>query len=341
MGAVLKPLAHIVDVLGNVVGRDQPILRIERALSITSLLGEEVFNDENIAFFDPFCKAGELLLACAIQSCFAKSKKQLLDTDLICEEIYKSNRYFALAPDERHHRLSLRTFLGNTHSHNKEFNHIIKDGHYLSETDGRLDKEKFEKEFTQMIEYIKSNGKKKRIVCAGNPPYQESDGGFGKSAKSIYDYFTEKLIESNDISEFVLVIPARWFGGGKGLDSFREMIRTSGKVKTLRYFKKSNEIFPTVDINGGVCFLHFDKSFNGETAFSDGKYEENLHLTTFDIITDDPRGYSLVQKILEKMGQQVCFDVAWPENHLSWQRIISLEMTLQTRMQKRLCGMFK
>lgn len=118
-----------------------------------------------------------------------------------------------------------------------------------------------------MIEYIKSTTKNKRIIAIGNPPYQESDGGFGKSAKSIYDLFTEKLIASPDISEFLLVIPARWFGGGKGLDGFRDQIRTSGRVKSLRYFKNSGEVFPTVDINGGVCFLHYDKQFEGQTTF--------------------------------------------------------------------------
>ena len=133
----IKPTTHIVDVLGSVIGRDQPILRMEKALEMVALLGEEVFADENVVFFDPFCKAGELLLACAFHSCWAKSKGEakLLDVDMVMKEIYQSNRYFGLAPDERHHRLSIRTFLGNEHSHNEEFNHIIRDGHYLSEED--------------------------------------------------------------------------------------------------------------------------------------------------------------------------------------------------------------
>ena len=85
----LKPTAHIVDVLGNVIGRDQPILRMEKALEMVSLLGEEIFADENVVFFDPFCKAGELLLACAFLSCKANSKKLVLDLDVISKEIYE------------------------------------------------------------------------------------------------------------------------------------------------------------------------------------------------------------------------------------------------------------
>lgn len=309
----IKPTAHIVDVLGNVIGRDQPILRMQKALEMVSLLGEDVYRNDDIVFFDPFCKAGEVLLACAFHSCWAKGKgkQQLLDVDMVFNEIYLSNRYFGLAPDERHHRLSRRTFLGNTHSHNDKFNHVIRDGHYLSEVNGRLDEDKFEKEFTAMIEYIKSIAKNKRIISVGNPPYQESDGGFGKSAKSIYDLFTQKLIASPEVAEFLLVIPARWFGGGKGLDEFREQIRTSGKVKNLRYFKKSSDIFPTVDINGGVCFLHYDKSFKGQTTFTDGEHQELLDLHEFDIITDDPKGYSLVRKIMKQWKETFISSVAW------------------------------
>lgn len=143
----IKPTTHIVDVLGSVIGRDQPILRMEKALEMVALLGDEAFADEDVVF-DPFCKAGELLLACAFHSCWAKSKGQakLLDVDMVMKEIYQSNRYFGLAPDERHHRLSIRTFLGNEHSHNEKFNDIIRDGHYLSEVDGTLNKEKYQQE---------------------------------------------------------------------------------------------------------------------------------------------------------------------------------------------------
>ena len=309
----IKPTAHVVDVLGNVIGRDQPILRMEKALEMVAFLGEEVFADENVVFFDPFCKAGELLLACAFHSCWARSKgeSRLLDVDMVIKEIYQSNRYFGLAPDERHHRLSIRTFLGNEHSHNENFNHIIRDGHYLCEEDGTLDKEKFEREFKNMIGYINSKTKNKRVIALGNPPYQEQDGGFGKSARSIYNLFAETLMHSYEVSEFILVIPARWFGGGKGLDDFRENLMKSRKIKNLVYFQNSSKVFPTVDINGGVCYLHYDKNHSAKTNFTDGKNAETLHLDEFDIIADDPKGYSLVRKISSVWSGRFIGDVAW------------------------------
>lgn len=303
--------SHVVDILGSTKGRDQPILKMDRALEFASLLGEKTFEDENVVFFDPFCKAGEILLACALHSCRAKSKAKLINIDQIFNEIYLSHRYFALAPDGRHHGLSLRTFLGNINSHDKNFNHIIRDGHYLSEIDGTLKNAKFVEEFNFVIDYIKATTKNKRIIAIGNPPYQESDGGYGKSAKPIYHLFAETLMDCPDISEFVLVIPSRWFGGGKGLDKFRNRTINSKNIKYLRYFKNSSEVFPTVDINGGVCFMHWDRYYSGKTTFSDGINQNQIDISQHDIIPDDPLSYSIIDKVKTKWSGKWVSDVAW------------------------------
>ena len=168
---------HVVDILGNVIGRDQPLLLIERALDLISSIEDDSFRDDSTVFIDPFCKAGELLLACAIQSCKLKWK----DSDLLKrrpgqvlhhveQEIYLSGRYYGIAPDERHHRLSLRTFLGNNNSHKKQFSHVIQNGDYLSETDGNLRREKFEKAVDNMLEFINTKSSISKVIAVGNPP---------------------------------------------------------------------------------------------------------------------------------------------------------------------------
>ncbi len=321
MGALPKTNAHVVNVLGNVIGRDQPIMRMDKAVEMISVVGKEVFLDDEVVFFDPFCKAGELLLSCAYIRCFFKMEKgrKLLDVDEIYSELFNSERYFGIAPDERHHKLSLRTFLGNENSHNEEFNRIIVNGNYLSEEDGRLDKEKYNTEFFKMIEFIKELTNKKKIVVVGNPPYQEADGGGnGKSAVPVYNLFTESLIDNQDISEFVLVIPSRWFAGGKGLDSFRDKVMNSGHIKKIVNFSNSSHVFPTVDINGGVCFLSYDKSKKyDEFMFKDGEVEENIDLAGFDIIPDDPLALRLMKKINKEWKGQWVGEVAMARNAFS------------------------
>ena len=309
----LKPNAHIVDVLGNVIGRDQPIMRMEKALELTSLIKPEDFLNDDVVFFDPFCKAGEILLACAFHSCYHKglSKGHLMDSSLVFEELYTSKRYFALAPDERHHRLSLRTFLGNTYSHDERYNSVIRDGHYVSEVDGKLDKAKFEKEFEVMLDYIKQNSKKKKIIAVGNPPYQENDGGFGGSASSVYNYFVEKMMDSKDISECLVVIPSRWFTTGKGASQFRERVLGSSSIRSIQHFKHSKSVFPTVDVLGGVCFFHHDSSHNGPVEFGDADTSTQIDLSECDIILDDPRGYNLVEKVSANWKGKYTSEEAW------------------------------
>lgn len=315
MGApILKTAAHIVDVLGNVIGRDQPILRLEKALEMVSHLGIEVFLDKETVFFDPFCKAGEVLLACAFHSCWAQAShnRRLLDLNSVFREIYESNRYFGLAPDERHHRLSMRTFLGNTRSHDLHFSHIIRDGHYLSEINGNFEKDKFNKEFGDMIEYIKATTNKKKIVAVGNPPYQEEDGGAQKSARPIYHLFLEKLIQTKEITDFILVIPSRWFAGGKGLDDFRKEMMRSTQVRSIKHFERSGDVFPTVDIDGGVCFINWSENYNGKPLFITNEHSVELDLENYDIIPDDPMAYSILAKLRQKWRGRWIQDLAWP-----------------------------
>lgn len=313
--AILETNSHVVDILGSVAGRDQPIMVIGKAMELVSHLDADLFTNDDVVFFDPFCKAGEVLLACAFSTCIHKLKKGKtpLSLDAVQKELYESGRYFALAPDERHHRISLRTFLGNTNSHNEKYTDIIRDGHYLSEVDGRLDKVKFEREFTAMLEYIKNKTGKKKIVAVGNPPYQESDGGFGGSAKAIYNYFVEHMMDHKDISEFIVVIPSRWFAVGKGVDTFREKVLSSPDIKGLHYFRRSKSIFSTVDVLGGVCFFHYEKGFKGKTTFIEDGVETKVSLSEFDIIPDDPNAYSIIRKVKAKQKKFVS-DVAWSRN---------------------------
>lgn len=302
---------HVVDILGNVKGRDQPVMLLNEAIKFIQHLDKKVFSVDGYVFFDPFCKAGEILLASAFVRQLYKNKKRKLGQKIIHKDMFLTNRFFALAPDERHFRLSLRTFLGNEKSHNAKYAKVIRNGNYLSEVDGRLNKKKFKKELKDMIDYIKTKAPNRKIIAVGNPPYQENDGGFGGSASAVYNYFVEALMDSKEISEAIVVIPSRWFTTGKGTADFRNRIIKSKQIKAIRHFKHSKSVFPTVDVLGGVCFFHYDANYSGKIEFSDGKHSTKIDLSKSDIILDDPLGYSLSNKVKKIWTGKFVSGIAW------------------------------
>lgn len=98
-------------------------------------------------------------------------------------------------------------------------------------------------------------------AVVGNPPYQEDDGGAQKSARPIYNHFVR--IANILTSQFsTLIIPARWFAGGKGLDEFREEMLNDRHIQQLDDFLHPEEVFPDTNNRGGVCFFLRNKSYN-------------------------------------------------------------------------------
>lgn len=141
-------------------------------------------------------------------------------------------------------------------------------------------------------------------VVIGNPPYQVSDGGSKASAKPVYHYFVNsaKSINPNYIS---MIMPARWFAGGKGLDEFRATMISDKHISCLHDYMNAVECFGSnVEIKGGVCFFLWDKSNTAScrifTHCTDGRVSEAkryLQESDNDIFIRNNEAVSILKKV--------------------------------------------
>jgi len=141
-------------------------------------------------------------------------------------------------------------------------------------------------------------------VIVGNPPYQLSDGGFGRSASPIYHQFVEhaKKLEPRYLS---MVIPARWFAGGKGLNEFRESMLTDNRLRSIDDYLSASDVFPGIGLKGGVCYFLWDRDNQGPcrvtTHFKDwpiSTASRPLLETGVDVFIRFNEGLSILKKVV-------------------------------------------
>jgi site-specific DNA-methyltransferase (adenine-specific) len=250
--------------------------------------GAEIWADPNVRFLDPFTKSGVFLREIT-ERLTDGLKHEISDLHERVDHIL-TRQVFGIGLTHLTSRIARRSvycskFANGPHSIARSFTtesgniwferleHTWENGRclYCKASQQTLDRgEGFE---SHAYAFIHTDDIKARIaelfgddmqfdVIIGNPPYQLNDSGFGTSAAPIYNLFTEqaKKLEPRYLS---LVIPARWFAGGKGLDSFRAEMLEDDRLRVIEDFPDSNDVFPGTQIKGGVLFFLWDRENRG------------------------------------------------------------------------------
>ena len=142
-------------------------------------------------------------------------------------------------------------------------------------------------------------------VIIGNPPYQLADGGgSGTSATPIYNLFVEQA-KKLDPRLLTMVIPSRWFTGGKGLDDFRESMLSDNRLRSIDDYLIASDVFPGVALKGGVCYFLWDRDNPGPCRVTT-RFKDEPPSTTIrpllepgvDVFIRYNKGLSILKKIV-------------------------------------------
>lgn len=270
---------------------------------ILDALPAEVWSNPDLKFLDPACKTGVFLREIA-KRLMLGLQEIIPDEQTRREHIFKNmiygiaitdltglmsrrSLYYSKYPDSKYSVVQMPNPQGNIVYSNIEHSFQNRKCIYCGAPQELLDRvetmERHAYQFIhQSIDKIFTNMKFDVII--GNPPYQLNDGGgTGSSAMPIYQKFIETAIELEP-KYISMIIPSRWFAGGKGLDEFRSRMLSDKRMKALVDYPNAEDCFPGVSIEGGVCYFLWDSTHKGDCeviSMMDGK-EVNRAIRALD-----------------------------------------------------------
>lgn len=129
-----------------------------------------------------------------------------------------------------------------------------------------------------------------------------SDGGYGESARPIYHLFVEQAMKLKP-RYLTMIIPSRWFAGGKGLDEFRRKMLHDHRISHLVDYPKLYDGFPGVKIRGGVSYFLWERDYDGPCSVQtmwDGQPlgpPMKRRLDAYDVLVRRNEAVSILDKV--------------------------------------------
>ena len=312
----------VLSCLAN-LSNDEVFTPPEVVNQMLDMLPQELFSNPDTTFLDPATKSGVFLREIA-KRLMKGLENQIPDVQERVDHIFKK-QLFGIAITELTSLLARRSLYCSKYPNSnfsvtkfdtsegnirfKRTRHTWQDGKCVfcgasqSEYDRNEDLESHAYEMIHSTDPERIMNMKFDVIIS-NPPYQMSDGGSGTgiSAKPIYHHFVDAAKKLNP-SYICMIIPSRWFAGGKGLDEFRESMLQDKHICRIVDYMSSKDCFPGVNIAGGIHYFLWDRNYNGECTILNCSndtepYEQIRSLNEFPVFIRDNRAIQIIHKFI-------------------------------------------
>ena len=318
--AVYNP--DVLSCIAN-LSNDEVFTPPDVANAMLDMLPQELFKDPNTRFLDPACKSGVFLREIA-KRLLAGLADKIPDLQARADHIFhhqlygiaiteltsllsRRSLYCSKYPNSKYSVSHFEDVQGNIRFKNTPHRWVNGKCAFCGASESEYGGKKREGMETHAYEFIHTTKpqeilKMKFDVIIGNPPYQLSDGGNAASASPLYHNFVEQALKLSP-RYLTMIIPARWYAGGKGLDDFRNKMLNQSHISTLVDIANSADCFPGVNVAGGICYFLWERDYQGDCKvinMKQGQFisKQTRSLHEYSYFVRDNTALTIIHKVL-------------------------------------------